>query len=365
MNTTVGSSDFELKHSVVDSEFGFELQVCQWAERHWPPNEADTDGPIIVARQLGTQHRRWDTVVIECDPDALAQRATFGSDRLDSDILHVVRNAPPEFTWYREALPDPGYPWRYVRDAVHRAADRGIIETDRKGNRIHLRRKWAYPDWVNRIIAIENKPDLGASAASALSNQLEYDVALGLADAVWVATQSTDERVEPIFFADLPTKVGTFTVDVNSDGLLNVEAHLLARRLNVCEPGIRITDRSSRSTNSGPAVSFEYVDPKWKQTKRLEIAERAYERGWRSYVDSMRPDCQYFTVEFADGVHRPFCTAKDRHQTAAECSGECGQFEPEPPNWRQYGWPIQGGPGVGIKQILAARRRRHRPGLQN
>lgn len=347
----------------MESEFTFELQVCQWAERHWPPTNTGEDSSVIVARQLGTQQRRWDTVIIECEPDAVADRAKFGRERLDSDLLHVVRNAPAEFKWYREALPDPGYPWRYVREAVHRAADRDIIETDRVGNRIHLRRKWVYPEWVNRIIAIENKPDLTASAAAALQAQLEYDVALGLADAVWVATKATEERVEPIFFADVPKKVGTLTVTTNSWGLTTVETHLLARRLGGMDPGIRIIDRPADPDQSDAAVSFEYVEPEWKERKRLEIAERAYERGWRSYVESMRPDCRHFTINYTEGVHRPFCTGKGCHQTAAECSGGCPKFEPEPPSWRQKGWPISGGPGVGIKQILAAQRERHRPEL--
>ncbi|MFB6308800.1 MAG: DUF5787 family protein, partial [Haloarculaceae archaeon] len=48
-----------------DSEFAFELRVCQWAEREWSP---DGDRPALVARQLGTKRRRWDTVIVECDP---------------------------------------------------------------------------------------------------------------------------------------------------------------------------------------------------------------------------------------------------------------------------------------------------------
>jgi len=105
------------------------------------------------------------------DPEALAARANFGTKRLDSDLLHVVRNAPADWQFYRDALPYPGYPWRYVREAVHRAGDRGVVETRKNGNKIELRRKWPYPEWVERIVAVENKPDLDASAADALADQ--------------------------------------------------------------------------------------------------------------------------------------------------------------------------------------------------
>ena len=86
-------------------EFGFELRVCAWAERNWPPGRTGDFVPL-VARQLGTRRRRWDTVVIETTEDALQRRAPFGDERLDSDLLHVARNAPASWAHYREALPD-------------------------------------------------------------------------------------------------------------------------------------------------------------------------------------------------------------------------------------------------------------------
>ena len=95
-----------------DPEFLFELRTCRWAEREWPPRSDDStdDTPAIVARQLGTGRRRWDTIVVEVDPDALGQRANFGPQRLDSDLLDVIPHAPADWEWYRDALPDPGYP---------------------------------------------------------------------------------------------------------------------------------------------------------------------------------------------------------------------------------------------------------------
>jgi hypothetical protein len=350
-----------------DAEFGFELLVCRWAEESWPPTDrghtADPnsaspqsqtrgDDAIIVARQLGTADRRWDTVVLECDPEALAARDAFGDDELDSDLLHVVRNAPAEWAWYRDALPHPGYPWRYVRAAVHRAADRGVIETRRRGNRIQLRRLAPYPDWLRRIVAIENKPDLDAAAARALADQLRFDVETGLADEVWVATATTSDRVEPALLEDLPIDVGILAFDVDaaegdlsgSDG--DTSGSLLAG------DGVDASVEWYPSEVTPPVAERDDA----RRDRRLELAERAYGRGWRSYHRTMRPDCRHFELRRVGRGLVPYCAAKGRSQTAAECAGSCPEFEPEPPQWRTRGWPIEGGPGAGIKTLLRQRR---------
>ena len=356
-----------------EPEFLFELRVCRWAERAWPPTgERDDDTAVLVARQLGVRSRRWDTLVVECDADALAARAVFGDERLDSDLLHVVRHAPATYTYYRDALPDPGYPWRYVREAVHAAADRDLVETRRgQGNRVELRRRYRYPDWVNRIVAVENKPDLTASAARALSDQLERDVALGLADEVWVATRAAGEGVEPALYERLPVEAGILAVDgkqcsSSASGTSSrpvdeerVDVAWNATALAVNEPGTRITERPDGGEHDASAARFEYVDPEWKAEKRRAIAERAYERGWRSYPDTMRPDCRAFEIRDPD-VPLPYCTAKERHVTAAECRGSCPSFGPEPPTWRQKGWPVDGGPGKGFQRVLDRQRDRRR-----
>ena len=338
-------------------EFVFELRTCGWAERVWPPDGEPR--PAIVSRQLGTRDRRWDTVVVEVDPEAFAERSKFGTRRLHSDLLHVVRHAPAEWAWYRDALPNPDYPWRYVREAVHRAADRGILERRRDGNRIEIRRKWAYPGWVRRIVAVENKPDLDASAARVLADQLERDVALGLADEVWLATAATGERVEPALLEDLPPEAGIVVLDHDAD-----EADVLwhPRSLALDDPGTRIRERPSGGSRDRSAARFEYVEREWKREKRLEIAERAYERGWRSFADTMRPDCRHFRLRRDGRTLLPWCGAHGRCQTSTECSGSCSAFEPEPPAWRSGDWPIEGGPGKGVRLLLERRRSRRRPG---
>ncbi|WP_435182645.1 DUF5787 family protein [Halobellus sp. EA9] len=340
------------------AEFGFELLVCRWAESAWPPgSHEDADGSgaasapararedaVLVARQLGTQERRWDTVVLECDPAGLAARARFGERELDSDLLHVVRNAPEEWAWYRDALPHPGYPWRYVRAAVHRAAGRGVVEKRRRGNRIEIRRVAPYPNWLRRIVAVENKPDLDASAARALSAQLEHDVETGLADEIWVATEATGDRIEPALLEGLPVDVGI--VALSFDGGDDAASP--------AGPHVR-TDASVEWYPSEVTPPDADRDEE-RRRRRLELAERAYGRGWRSYHETMRPDCRHFELRRIGRALVPHCAAKSRSQTAAECAGSCPDFEPEPPAWRTRGWPIEGGPGKGIKRLLAGRR---------
>jgi hypothetical protein len=331
------------------SEFAFELRVCAWVERAWG-SVSDADA-WFVARQLGTRSRRWDTVVVECDPEGLRARAAFGDVALDSDLLHVVQHAPEDWTYYRECLPHPGYPWRYVREAIHEAAEKDVVEKRKNGNRIEIRAIAPYPDWVRRIVAIENKPDLDASAARTLADQVRTDVALALADEVWVATQGD------ALFAKMPVQAGILQV---ADGDASVEWR--PRALDPDRPGTRVLDHPGGGEYDQSAAEFEYVDADWKAEKRLAIAERAYARGWRSFADTMRPDCRSFALARDDhfDAYVPYCRAKDREVSAAECAWTCDDFAPEPPAWRTRGWPIEGGPGKTITRLLAARRRRTR-----
>ena len=321
---------------VPDSEFGYELLTCRWAELSWPPDEPGRK-PVVVSRQLGTQQRRWDTVVLEVDADALAQRQRFGDRDIDSDLLHVVRNAPAEWEWYQDALPYPGYPWRYVRAAVHRAGGRGLIDKRKRDGRIELRQQRPYPDWVERVVAIENKPDLTASAADALAEQLEHDVETGLADEVWLATSATDDRVEPALLREMPVEAGILVTDF-SEGV-----HADAADVQWLPSDLSRNERTDD-----------------QRTQRFELAERAYGKGWRSYHDTMRPDCRSFQLDRAGDALVPYCTAKGKCPTARECSGSCSRYGPEPPQWRTNGWPIEGGPGKGIQRLLDRRRERAR-----
>ena len=326
------------------SEFVYELQVCRWAELAWPPDKP-AETPQLVARQLGTKRRRWDTVVVEVAPEKLAARQQFGDRELDSDLLHIVRHAPVDWAFYRDALPQPGYPWRYVREAIHRADDRGIIRTRRDGNRIQIKRIAPFPDWVDRLIAIENKPDLDASAARQLADQLQHDVDTALADEVWVATAKTGRRVEPALLESLPVEAGILTTEFKN----GVDAEAAS-----------VEWYPTRLTGADGDGSDTDAD---RHSRRLELAEQAYGRGWRNYDRTMRPDCRFFELRRDGRALLPWCAAKECHQSSTVCGSSCGDFQPEPPAWRTRGWPIEGGPGKGIKRLLADRsKRENRPG---
>ena len=330
-----------------DSEFTFELLVCRWAELAWPPESSSADSAVIVSRQLGTQRRRWDTIVVECDPEALAQRQQFGEQTIEPDLLRVVRHAPAEWGYYRDVLPDPGYDWRYVREAIHRAAARDLIEKRKPSRRIEIRRKRPYPDWVRRIVAIENKPDLDASAAAALSDQLDHDVETALADEVWLATTRTGDRVEPALLRKFPVEAGVLTFDFENGN---------------SEPAVGAADANVDwlpSTLDTHTDSDEF-DAAEKARRRRWIAERAYGKGWRSFTETMRPDCREFELRRAGRGLVPYCAGKGLCQTESECGSNCGTFQPEPPQWRMKDWPIDGGPGKGIRRLLERRRERER-----
>ena len=337
----------------VESEFAFELATCAWAEHVWPPEVADK--PALVARQLGWQKRRWDTIVLEVDPPALAARLEFGSDALDSDLRHVLKNAPAEWQYYRDVLPYPGYPWRYVREAIHEADDREVLEVRKQSGRIEIKRQAPYPDWVERIVAIENKPDLDASAARRLQGQLERDVAASIADEVWLATEQTGDPVAPALLERIPAEVGILAL-----GESGAEVLWQPRTLTSQEPGIEILDRPAGGDHDQSAASFEVIDVAKKAEKRLDIAERALERGWRSFVETMRADCVHFDLDRGRYGYQPICNAFGRHQTPSECGSACAEFQPEPPGQRSKGWPVTGGAGRCVAGVLKDQRERRR-----
>jgi len=346
---------------VPDREFGYELLVCRWAERAWRPDGDRV--PALVARQLGTADRRWDTVVVEVDPDGFRRRRALDDAGLDSDLLSVVRHAPADWAWYRDALPEPDYPWRYVRAAVNRAGERGVVETRSRSGRVQLRRVAPYPDWVRRLIAVENKPDLDASAARRLGEQLRHDVDRGLADEVWVATGTTGDRVAPALLEDLPVEAGVLVTDFR-DGVRPDAAEVAwyPARLRGPDAGRAGSAGEDGDGGGGDGSGGDGGHPP-DRTRRLELAERAYDRGWRSYRGTMRPDCREFRLRRHGDALVPDCAAKGRCQTAAECSGSCASFAPEPPAWRTRGPPIEGGPGRALVRLLDRRRDRVRDRL--
>jgi hypothetical protein len=181
-------------------------------------------------------------------------------------------------------------------------------------------------------VAVENKPNLDRSAAARLGEQLTHDVDRALADEVWMATAATDGRVEPALLEDLPVEAGVLAV------------------------GLDDRERATADVAWHPGA----LDPVGVRDRRLVIAERAYGRGFRDYVESMRPDCRQFELRGRGDALVPYCAAKGRHQTTRECANDCDGFEPEPPGWRTRGPPIEGGPGKALRRLLERRRSRQR-----
>jgi hypothetical protein len=197
-----------------------------------------------------------------------------------------------------------------------------------------------YPDWVERIVAVENKPDLDRSAADRLADQLDHDVETALADEAWLATETTGQRVEPALLRELPVEAGILATDFSAG--VDADAADVAWHPSDLAPG----EGERRDTET--------------ETLRLEIAERAYGKGWRSFHETMRPDCRHFGLRREGRALVPHCAAKGKTPTARECSGSCAEFSPEPPQWRTKGWPIEGGPGKGFTRVLGRRRERER-----
>lgn len=356
MTTNKPTSSVSETDRAWETEFGFELAFCLWAERHWPPDERPSDRQsVLVGRQLGIAERRWDTIIVESTVDQLQDRAQFGADAIGPTLRRVLKHAPATWQWYRDVVPEPPYSWRYVREAIHQGASRDIIETRKRGNRLQIKRKYRYPAWVDRLIVIENKPHLEASAARNLANQIERDVALGLADETWIATMATDRRIEPILLETIPIEAGILTFDPKT---MAAQREWYPHRLEPAAYGTRI---KSRASDQRSTAEVEYVDPAWKRRKRTTIAERLYERGWRSYIEGLRHDCRHCSPwEHAGGL-LPHCAVYGHCQTPQQCRQGCPEYEPEPPQWRSNEWPIDGGPGLRYKQLLATRRQRQRP----
>ena len=285
------------------SEFAFELALSAHLERR---REA------VVSRQLGAAvhgRRVLDTVLVEPGP-GFEERAAITAERIpppaiESDV------GPGRARFWKDAF--DCHPDR-ARDLVEWATDVGFFERERRNGRTYVRQTARYPDdWFDRIVGIENKPDLGSPGA--LETQLLTDVKLGLVDAVVLATES---HVTGAHLNRIPDAVGVwqFYPDDDRRELLR-EPELRP----VDEAGIEITERRPGRTEIGVVTAGE------KRRARRRLAERAYGKGWRTFeypaCDRVAPD--------SDGV--PHCPWKGRVvRPATDCGPDCAGHDPtEPP----------------------------------
>lgn len=284
-------------------EFAFELSVCARLERNGG----------LVSRQLGGAvaapgSRILDVVHVEPGP-AFDERAAITPETIPALAIEADLGTGRARYW-REAVAGDG---EYVREALDRAVEMGFLERTRRGGREYLRQTTRYPDeWFSTITAIENKPDLASPGD--LERQLRFDVSLGLADRVILATGSYVTRAH---LNRIPDSIGVWRL---RDGEREV-----IREPTPLDPegwGVELGESRPLRTDVSP------VPPSEKARKRCRIAERAYGKGWR--LDP--PACTHGRVGEAEDASVPYCSYYDRVVDPGECGSSCPGHEPaEPP----------------------------------
>lgn len=284
------------------NEFRFELALASHLE-------ATTDA--IVARQLGGAvanpgNRIVDLVVVEPGPE-FDERAKISS-----------RTIPPRAI---EADVGPGQPvprrnvlggGEYARGTIEAAVNAGYFRVERRGGQEYVRATTRYPDqWFDRLVAVENKPDLGSPGE--LQRQLTHDVALGLFDEIVLATESYVTRAH---LNRLPPSVGVWEFDPETgDRTIRRKSDTL----EVGRPGVEPTERRSLRTD------IAIIDADEKRRQRRRIAERAYGKGWRP-DPSTYPSCEH--AETTPDC-RPYCCEYEKVvDPASQCGRACPKYAP-------------------------------------
>ena len=294
------------------SEFAFELELCARLEER-------REG--IVARQLGASvvdpgGRILDVVCV--DPgSAFDERAAITSASIPDAAIEADVGTGRARYW-KDAF--DCHPDRAQR-AMERACEIGFFERDRRNGREYVRQVARYPDWYDRIVGIENKPDLGRPGD--LEAQLRTDVALAVVDEVVLATESYVTRAH---LNRIPEEVGVWRVhrsdrdcDDGDDAALEIEVVRDPTPLAVDEPGVEPLESHPGRTE------IAVVDPESKARQRRRLAERAYGKGWRTYGF---PDCGAYRADDSSGATLPYCAWKGRVvDSSSECGPSCDGYE--------------------------------------
>ncbi|WP_262179435.1 DUF5787 family protein [Haloarcula laminariae] len=279
-------------------EFGFELALCASLERD----------ERLVSRQLGGHvhgRRILDTVVVEGDVPA---RAAITPDRIPTAAIESDAGTGRARYW--KAAFDC-HPDRAER-AVELAVERGFFERERRGGRTYVRQTARYPDWVDRVTAVENKPDLDRPGD--LEAQLRTDVSLALVDSVVLATADYVTRAH---LNRIPEEVGIWRFDPDSG---EREVVREATQLPTDGPGVERIEGHPGRTDVRPVTTAE------KASARTRLAERAYAKGWRTFDYPACAQCS------PDGDGLPQCAWKGRPVRASEeCGADCGGYEAADP----------------------------------
>ena len=287
-------------------EYGFELALCGALE----------DSERLLARQLGAHvhgRRIADIVAIDPGPE-FDQRATITDETIPPAAIDAPVG-PGQARPLRDVFPDRR------PDERHRIADRavetGFFESERRNGDRYVRQVARYPErWFDRLLGIENKPDLDRPGD--LQTQLRTDVSLGLFDEVILATAS---HVTGAHRNRLPEEVGIWLFDPDTG-----EREVLREptSLPTDEWGLEVIEREAGQATVQP------VDPAAKARARRRVAERAYGKGWRTFA---WPACARCDPDGAEPVAAvPYCSHYDRIvNPVKDCGESCRGYEPADP----------------------------------
>ncbi|RQH02017.1 DUF5787 family protein [Natrarchaeobius oligotrophus] len=296
------------------SEFAFELELCAHLERR---DRDGSDSGRIVARQLGASvadpgGRILDVVLVEPGPD-FGDRTSITSEAIpDAAIESDVGTGRARY-WKTafDCHPD------HARRATERAIEIGFFERELRNGREYVRQVARYPRWYDRIVGIENKPDLDRPGD--LEAQLRTDASLALVDEVVLATESYVTRAH---LNRIPEAVGVWRVHRDEPTGLEIEVIREPTSLPVDGPGIEPLEYRPGRTEIAVVSAGEKV------RARRRLAERAYGKGWRTYDF---PACAACEPAESDGATLPHCSWAGRAVHAdSECGPACPGHEPAP-----------------------------------
>lgn len=301
-------------------EFAFELSLAAALESAHPDR--------VIGRQLGASvyaKRVIDLAMVVPGP-SFEERTAITAATIPPAAIEASVGVGSA-VHYRAAFPEKSREW--AREATDRAIEAGFFEPERRKGRLFVRQTARYPEWPDRIVGIENKPDL--SRPGDLELQLRRDVSLGLFDEIWLATAS---HVTGAHLNRIPAEVGVWRFDTETEERTVVRE---ATELDSGGPGLELLERAPGQTD------VRTVTPETKQRQRRRLAERAYGKGWRVPA-SQFPGCSQCVVATrSDRGPLPGCQYKGRLvDPARECGPDCDGYESDAP------------PSVDVEQARAS-----------